>query len=181
MEQGRVRAEDRLGSVEADTAADLGRKHQTEAVLDIRLALVNARELCCPIVLQLHWFMIAISRVSVNHDGRGGTAPDPRVWDLGSLAKQRKVDIWANVDLAMLPGPPEVLCGPWVQVDGRRITGADVAAWPYSVSLSLLCEFPSSLGSLHWPAETADLGHYGGLLFGGFDSLWAVGWPPVAQ
>ena len=25
----------------------------------------------------LHRFMIAIARVSVNHDGKGGTAPDP--------------------------------------------------------------------------------------------------------
>ena len=32
MEQGRVRAEDRLGDVEADAAADLERRHQTEEV-----------------------------------------------------------------------------------------------------------------------------------------------------
>ena len=38
MEQGRVRAEDRLGNIEADTAADLGRKHQPEEVMDVRRA-----------------------------------------------------------------------------------------------------------------------------------------------
>ena len=31
----------------------------------------------------LHRFMIAVARVSVNHDGKGGTAPDPLVWDPG--------------------------------------------------------------------------------------------------
>ena len=35
VEQGPVRVEDRLGKIEADTAADLGRRHQPEAVMDI--------------------------------------------------------------------------------------------------------------------------------------------------
>ena len=30
-----------------------------------------------PIMRQLHRFMIAVARVTVNHDGKGGTAPDP--------------------------------------------------------------------------------------------------------
>ena len=30
-------------------------------------------------MFNLHRFMIAIARVSVNHDGRGGIAPDPLV------------------------------------------------------------------------------------------------------
>ena len=30
-------------------------------------------------------FFIAISRAAVNHDGFGGTAPDPMVWSAGSL------------------------------------------------------------------------------------------------
>ena len=53
-------------------------------------------------MLDLH-FMIAIARVSVNHDGMGGTAPDPLVWGQGSRPKAREL---ANVDLASLPGPP---------------------------------------------------------------------------
>ena len=85
--------EDRLGGVQADTAADLGWRHQSEAVMDIRRALVKARELWCTIVRQLHRLMIAISRISVNHDWRGGTAPYPLVWDQESRAKQRKVDV----------------------------------------------------------------------------------------
>ena len=63
------------------------------------------------------------------------------------------------MDLATLPGPPSFLSGPWIQVTAGCITGADVAAWPHSVSL--LCEFSSFLGSLHWPADTGNLGHYG--------------------
>ena len=35
--------------------------------------------------------MIAVARVSVNHDGKGGTAPDPLVWDQGSRPKVRKL------------------------------------------------------------------------------------------
>ena len=58
-------------------------------------------------MLDLHRFMVAIARVSVNHDGRGGTAPDPLVWDQGGPRKLRKTDIGINVDLASLPGPCE--------------------------------------------------------------------------
>ena len=143
VELGRVRSEDRLENSEA------------EEVLDVRRALLNARELWYPIVLQLHRFMVAVSRVSVNHDGRGGSAPDPLVWDQGSRKKQRRIEERGNEDLAMLPGPPGFLNGPWVQVQGGCISGA----WPYGVSL--LCKFSSFLGSLRWPAGAADMGHFG--------------------
>ena len=53
----------------------------------------------------LHRFEIAIARVSLNHDGKGGTAPDPLVWDQGSKHKVRMLHIRVNVDLASLPGP----------------------------------------------------------------------------
>ena len=79
--------------------------------------------------------MIAIAWVSVNHDGRGGIAPDPLVWDQGSKPKVRKLATRVNVDLASLLGPLGFLSGPWLQVHGGRITGADVAAWLYSVSI----------------------------------------------
>ena len=75
VDQGRVRMEDRLGNAEADTAADLGRRHQSEAVMNTRRALLQARTHWYPIMLQLHRFMIAVSRVSVNYDERGGSAP----------------------------------------------------------------------------------------------------------
>ena len=63
---------------------------------------------------QLHRFIIAVSRVVVNHDGRRVSAPDPLVWDQGSKSKQRKTDVRVFVDLASLPGPPGFLNGPWV-------------------------------------------------------------------
>ena len=39
-----------------------------------------------PVILDLHRFFIAISRAVVNHDGLGGTAPDPLVWSSGALS-----------------------------------------------------------------------------------------------
>ena len=95
---------DRQGNAEADTAADLGRRHQPELVMDVRRALLTARDHWYLIVQQLQRFMIAVAGVAVNHDGRSGSAPDPLVWDQGSKRKQRKNDIRVNVDLASLPG-----------------------------------------------------------------------------
>ena len=104
--------------------------------------------------------MIAIARVSVNHDGKGGTAPDPLVWDQGSKPKVRKLAIRVNVDLASLPGPPAFLNNNnWVQVDAGHITSADISAWPCSVGI--LVRFTSFLGTLHWPSGSVDLGHFG--------------------
>ena len=118
VEQGRVRLEDQLGNVEADAAADLGRRHQSELLIDARRRLLKVRHHWYPIMLQLHRFMIAVAGVIVNHDGRGGTAPDPLVWDQGGQRKTRRIDIRVNVDLASLPGPPGFLDGPWLQVHG---------------------------------------------------------------
>ena len=62
--------------------------------------------------------MIAVSGVAVNHDGKGGSAPDPLVWDQGGSKKVRRTDIGVNLDLASLPGPHGFLSGPWMQVHG---------------------------------------------------------------
>ena len=105
VRQGRVRLLDKQGNAEADAAADLGRRHQSEILIDARRRLLGARSLWYPIMTDLHRFMIALARVSVNHDGRGGTAPDPLVWDQGSRPEVRKLHIRVNVDLASLPGP----------------------------------------------------------------------------
>ena len=83
VEQGRVRLEDWLGNAEAAAAADLGRRHQSELLMDAWRILLTVRNHWYPIILQLHRFMIAVARVAVNHDGRGSTAPDPLVWDQG--------------------------------------------------------------------------------------------------
>ena len=46
-----------------------------------------------------------------------------------------------------------------MQVHGGRISGADLAAWPYRVGI--LCRFTSFLGTLHWPIGSDDIGHFG--------------------
>ena len=77
VQQGRVRLVDQQGNAEADTAAHFGRRHQSEVLVDARRRLLTARSHWYPSMLDLHRFMIAIARVSVNHDGRGGTALIP--------------------------------------------------------------------------------------------------------
>ena len=141
---------DKQGNTEADNAADLGRRHQSEDLIDARRRLLGARSRWYHIMTDLHRFMIAIARVSVNHDGKGGTAPDPLVWDQGSRPKVRKPDIRVTEDLASLPGPPSFLNNSWVQVHSGHITGSDIAAWPYSVGI--LVQITSFLTTLHWPS-----------------------------
>ena len=153
VQQGRVRLLDKQGNAEAD----IGRRHQSEVLIDARRRLLGARSLWYPIMTDLHRFMIAIAQVSVNHDGKGGTSPDPLVWDQGSRPKVRKLAIRVNVDLASLPGPPGFLHSSWVQFHSGHITGSDIAAWPYSVGI--LVKFTSFLTTLHWPSGSADLRH----------------------
>ena len=124
----------------------MGRRHQSEVLITARRRLLKARSHWYPIMLDLHRFMFAIARVSVNHDGRGGTAPDPLVWDQESRPKARKLAIRVNVDLVSLPGPPGFFDGPWIQVHGGHISGSENAAWPYSVGV--LVGFTSFLGTL---------------------------------
>ena len=142
VQQGRVRDEDRLENAEADTAADLGRRHQSEFVMDVRRALLDAHDHWYPIVQQLH-------RVAVNHVGRSGSALDPLVWDQGGTQKARKLTVRVN---GILPLFQALLVLEWALDSGSRgcISGADVAAWPYSVGI--MCKFTSFLGTLHWPA-----------------------------
>ena len=121
---------DKQGNAEADVAADLGRRHQDEILIDARRRLLGARSHWYPIMVDLHRFMIAIARVSVNHDGEGGSAPDPLVWVQWSKPKVRKLAIRVNVDLASLPGPPGFLNCTWIQIDAGHIAGADISAWP---------------------------------------------------
>ena len=104
----------------------LGRRHQTEVLIDARRRLLGARSLLVSCHgTHLHRFMIAIARVSVNHDGKGGTAPHPLVWDQGSKPKVRKTCTFGlHEDLASLPGPLlDSLNCDWVQVHAGHITG----------------------------------------------------------
>ena len=118
VQQGRVRLVDQQGNAEADTAVDFGRRHQSEILIDARRKLLQARSHWYPVMLDLHRFMIAVAGVSVNHDGKGGTAPDLLVWDQGGRRKVRRTDIRINVDRASLPGFPGFSGGPWIQIHG---------------------------------------------------------------
>ena len=142
--------EHQQGNAEADTAADLGRRHQSEVLIDARRRLLKARSYWYPIMLVVHRFVTAVARVSVNHDGWSGTAPDPLVWDQGSRPKARMLAIGVTVGLASLPGPPGFLGGPWIQVNCGHISGADIAARPGCQFLSslvrALAKLPGGLG-----------------------------------
>ena len=178
VQHGHVRLIDQKGNVEADIAADLGRRHQTEVLIDARRRLLQARSYWYPVMTDLHRFMIAIARVSVNHDGKGGTALHPLVWDQGSKPKVRKLAIRVTEDLASLPGPPGFLNCDWVQVHAGHITDAGISAWSYSVGI--LVRFTSFLGTLHWPSGSVDLGHDGITFFGASHTFRAMGWSPIA-
>ena len=156
---GDVRLEDLVGNNGADAAADLGRLRQHDDVITARRDLLRVRRLWYPIMLDLHRFMVAISRIEVNHDGFGGTAPDAMVWDKGGIVKTRAPSFRLIIDHATLPGPPNFLGSTWCTLDPLPITQDDVAAWPYSVDILLV--FSSFLASLHWPQGTSDFGKFG--------------------
>ena len=72
--------------------------------------------------------------------------------------------VWVNVDFCVSSRPPGFLTGPWIQVDGGRISGADIAAWPYSVGIVI--RFTSFLYTLHGPPGSDDFGHFWSFFFG---------------
>ena len=152
---GRVRVLDRLGNNAADEAADFGRRRVGPAVIDARRDLSGVCGRWYPVILDLHRFCIAISRAIVNHDGFGGTAPDPMVWSAGSMPKRRRL-VHAVRNLALLPGPPAIWLGEWVAGPFVTFDADDVAQWPYT--LGLMVKWVSFLSSLHWPAHDWDLG-----------------------
>ena len=82
--------------------------------------------------------MVAISRIEVNHDGCGGTAPDAMVWDKGGIVKTRASSSRLIVDHATLPGPPGFLSSTWCTLYPLPITKEGVAVWPYSVDILLV-------------------------------------------
>ena len=133
------------------------RRDQSDDLIDARRRPLKVRSHWY--LIMLHTFMIAVARVTVNHDGRGGTARDPLVWDQGGRKKARRTDIRVNIKLASSQGPLGFLNGPWMQVRGGGTVGADIAAWPCNVGS--LCKFTAFLGTLHWPTGSEDMGHSG--------------------
>ena len=152
---GRVRELDRLGNDAADEAADFGRRRVGNAVIDARRNLSGVCGRWYLVVLDLHWFFIAISGAVVNHDRNDGTALDPLVWSAGALPKRRRL-VHAVRDRAMLPGLPGIWDSEWVNVLASVISADDVAHWPYTTCL--LVTWVAFLGTLHWPAGGMDLG-----------------------
>ena len=61
VQHGRVRLVDQQGNVEADLAADLGRRHQSEILINARRKLLQARSFWYPVMTDLHRFMIAVA------------------------------------------------------------------------------------------------------------------------
>ena len=155
VHNGQAREVDRLGNNTADEAADFGRRRVGNVVIDARRNLSGVCARWYPIILDLHRFFIAISRAVVNHDGLGGTAPDPLVWSAGALRKRRRL-VHAVRDRAFLPGPPGIWHADWFQVPATAVCAEDVALWPYTPSL--LVKWVSFLNSLHWPVGGLDLG-----------------------
>ena len=131
---GRVREIDRLGNDAADEAADFGRGSVGHAVIDARRNLSGVCGRWYPVILDLHRFFIAISRAVVNHDGLGGTAPDPLVWSAGARPKRRRL-VHAVRDRAMLLGPLAIWDSDWINVPASAISTDDVAHWPCLSSL----------------------------------------------
>ena len=70
----------------------------------------------------------------INHDGLGGTAPDPLVWSAGSLPKRRRL-VHAVRDRAFLPGPPDIWHSEWFQIPDAAVCAEDIALWPYTPGL----------------------------------------------
>ena len=131
---GFVEEVDRLGNDAADEAADFGRRRDGKTVIDARRNLSGVCGRWYPVTLDFHRFFIAISRTVVNHDGRGGTAPDPLVWSAGALHKRRRL-VQAIRDRAFLPRPPGIWHSEWFQIPDAVICAEDLALWPSTPGL----------------------------------------------
>ena len=59
VQHGRVRLIDQQGNVEEDIAADRGRRHQSEILINARRILLQTRSYWYPIMTYWHRFMIA--------------------------------------------------------------------------------------------------------------------------
>ena len=101
-----VRISLRIGHEEVDIAADSGRRRRFG--VDACRVPIRARGWWCfPCMLDLHRYMVVASRIVVDHDGRGGSAVDPAVWDQGKLVKRRRLHVQVVVDRASMPVPVE--------------------------------------------------------------------------
>ena len=148
-----------LVMMERDTAVDLGRLRQNIDVISSRRALLRTRRHWYSIMNDLHKFMVAVFRLQVNHDGKGGTAPDAMIGDKSGILKPRLSSLRSIVDHASLPGPRGFQDSSWCGLSSSLVIEEDVAVRPYGGVIVLL-GFTTFLASLHWP-QGVDLGKFG--------------------
>ena len=127
----RVCEVDRFGNDAADEAADFGRRRVGNAVIDARRNLSGVCGRWYPVILDFSSVFIASSRAVVNHDGGGGTAPDPLERSAGALPKRRRL-VHAVRDRAFLPGPLGIWDSEWVNIPASAICAEDIALWLYT-------------------------------------------------
>ena len=156
---GDVCVEDLVGNNGVDAASDLGWLRQNDEVITSRRNLLRVRRSSYPIMLDLHRFLVAFSRIEANHDGSGGTPSGAMVWERGGMIKARAPLSLLIVDCVFLPRPPDFLDSIWVALDPLPTTRDGGAAWPYSVDILFL--FCSFLASLHWPQGVSDMEKFG--------------------
>ena len=120
VELGRVWLEDKLGNAEAHTAADLGRRHQSEL-------LMHARRCCSCIGSRLPflgWLLIMMGK---------GFLP---LTHLSARKKVGRMDMRVFRDLAALPGPPGFLDGPGLVLmlrSGHAVLASCASLLPFLV------------------------------------------------
>ena len=121
-----------------DTAADLGKLKQHDGFISARRAVFQAGRHWYPTMVDLHKFIVAVSKIEVNNDGYGGgTAPAATVWGNGSILKVRSASIWVIVD-ASLPGPPGFWDSSWCSLSCSPTTQENVAVLPLCAALKVL-------------------------------------------
>ena len=175
VQQGRVRLEDQLVNAEADTAADLGRRHQFEVLIDARRRLLKVRSHWYPIMLDLHRFMIAVARVTVNPDGM---LLIPLSGMRVVLKRHSSLLLGLMLILPLFPALLAFRVGPGFRF---MVVAYLVLILLPSLTVLVFCEnLLLFFGTLHWPTGSGNMAILG-FLFGASDPFRAMGWTPVAR
>ena len=129
--------EDRLGNAEVDTAADLGRRHQPLAVMDVRRYLLNVRERWYHIMF--HSRSPAYLSIMMNGVGRL-LLPLSRI--TGVVKSSARLRLGLKLILLRFLTRLASCTGAGYRLMGRCITFR-------------------FLGSVHWIVDACGLGHFG--------------------
>ena len=87
--------------------------------------------------------MVAISRVEVNHDGYGGTAPDAMVWDRGGIVKPRASSLRLHWRSKTALGVPCILSPSLgkMSLSGPTVSTSSLSSlpfWPHCIGLRVI-------------------------------------------